>query len=264
MASKNLLAFFRRGHADASNIGSQLVQTFNSNSGFALFLGVLYWANAYVNSLAFSASFVPDGFAPMCKLSFAQAAPLWLHAMVFSPFGLIVNLLMIAGCVVLSREERLPGLVTGLAHGLVHAFMVFAGDWLISHWLAGAWQGDWFSLANCSNGPTSTWQALAAAVLMVLWGTLIGGLIFGAYMWIMAAWGWLPNNSYSSLAVQDYKGFMRFSLRADGTLTARFLGLEQVPRRWERDADPAHRPLWTIAAGEAPPLWKIVDEFELK
>jgi hypothetical protein len=263
LARGNLLAFFRRGKVDAQSFAARLVQTLNSNFGFAVLLGALYWFNSYVNALPFSASFRPDGFKPMCELAFAQAWPLWLHAMVFSPFGLLINILMVVGCAVIAREEKLFGILGGIAHGLAHGFMVLAGYWLISHWVGNLLHGNGLSLAHCSTGAQSTWHAVLTGGLMLLWGTVVGGLLFGVYLWIMAAWGLMPNNAYGSLAVEDYKGFMRFHIGADGKLTARFLGVEKVPRDWVRHADPHHRPLWTAASLEEQAQWKVIDQFEL-
>jgi hypothetical protein len=263
LARGNLLAFFRRGHVSGPDLLTRTLQTLNSNLGFAVLLGLLYWFNAYVNALPFSASFRPDGFAPMCELTFWQAAPKWLHAMVFSPFGFLMNVFMIGICMLLGREEKTLGAITGFLHGVVHGVLVLMGYWLMSHWATNAAHGQWFSLANCAAAPQSTWLAFSIGLLMVLWGTVVGALVFGLYLWIMAAWGWMPNNAYGSLAVQDYKGFMRFTLDAQGKLTARFVGVERVPRHWVRHSDPHHRPLWTPAAGQEP-VWQVIDEFTVE
>jgi hypothetical protein len=252
LAGRNLFAFFKRGAVHAPSLWGRVVQTLNSNLGFAVVLGLLYWFNAYVNSLPFSESFAPDGFAPMRNLSLQEAAPLWLHAMVFSPFGLLMNVLMIGVCMVLGREEKGKGVLVGLLHGFAHGVLVFAGYWLMSHLVA--------STLGIAPGIL---QAFVIGLLTAAWGTLVGGLTFGLYLWIMAAWGWMPNNAYGSLAVQDYKGFMRFELNVHGTLTARFVGVERVPRHWVRHENPHHRPLWTPAPGQAP-RWQIVDEFTVE
>jgi hypothetical protein len=264
-ARQNLLAFFKRGYVDpALPLLQRLAQTLNSNFGFALFLGAMYWFNAYVNSLPFSASFRADGFKPMCELGFLEAVPLWIHAMVFSPFGFLMNLLLVAACGVIAREEGRWGFVGGVLHGLAHGVLVFAGYWLMSHWVANAVHGHWFSLANCGVELQSTWrttaQATVVGVLTLVWGVIMGGLLFGAYLWMMAARGRMANNAFSSLGIEDYKGFMRFRLDAQGKLVARFLGVARVPRGWKRHDDPAHRPLWTP---QEPPQWRVIDEFEL-
>jgi hypothetical protein len=41
------------------------------------------------------------------------------------------------------------------------------------------------------------------------------------------------NEAFSSLAIQDYKQFLRMKLDEDGTLTVFPVGIRRVPRRWK-------------------------------
>ena len=42
------------------------------------------------------------------------------------------------------------------------------------------------------------------------------------------------NEAFSSLAIQDYKQFLRMKLDEDGTLTIFPIGIRRVPRRWKK------------------------------
>jgi hypothetical protein len=256
----NLWALFQTGRTNAQGFWRRMVQRLNSNFGFALLLGLLYWFNSYTNALPFAESFRPDDFKPMYELSLSKAAPLWLHAMVFSPFGLLINVLMIAGCVMLTREERWYWGITGLVHGLLHGVLVFFGYWFASHVVLAAIQSGWALLDWCQHGIGNTCHSFLTGVLVFVWGALVGSLLFGLYLCVMGLLGRMPNNSYGTLAVEDYKGFMRFHIDASGKLTARFLGVDQVPRQWTRNADPNARPLWSADAPQTP-QWRVVDEF---
>ena len=41
------------------------------------------------------------------------------------------------------------------------------------------------------------------------------------------------NDAFSSLRIEDWKGFLRFTIDPDGRLQMRFIGFEKVPRKWE-------------------------------
>lgn len=254
----NLFALFKLGFSRAPwQMGARKVldELWNSNFGFALCLGLIYGLNAYVNSGVFQASFSHDGFAPMATLSFGAAAMLWLKAMVFSPFAAFINLGLLAGCVRIAWEGPGPKagcLASGLLHGMAHGFLIFALYWLscvglqqagfeslgpVSQWLPGPW--------------VATASALATWVCVGLMGVLAGGLLFGAYLALMCgAFAQLPNNAFGSLAIADYKGFMRCSVTEAG-LEIFLIGLDNVPQRPGFD-DPL------------PSGWRVVDRFEIK
>lgn len=247
LAWRNLGALFTLRFSRApwrQDAAATLRDLWHSNVAFALAIGLLYGVNAYVNSFVFSQSFVPDGFAPMAQLGFAEGASHWLRAMVFSPFATGVNLLMLAGCLRIAWEGpayvalRLAG---GLAHGMAHGFVIFALYWGASHALA-----PWLAAL----GPAATLTGgLAVWALVGLLGVLAGGLLFGTYLALMSGlFGQLPNNAFGSLAIEDWKGFLRMRLDAAG-LEAWMIGCERVPRRW-----PAVRPA----------VWKVIDRFAVR
>lgn len=215
-----------------------------SNLAFALAIGLLYGVNAYVNAFVFSQSFRPDGFAPMQELPFGRAAIDWLRAMVFSPFATGVNLLMMAGCLRIAWEGPAPPiwrLASGLAHGMAHGFFIFALYWTAARGLA-----PWLA----SLGPAASLQGgLAIWLLVGAGGVLAGGALFGAYLALMAGlFGQLPNNAFGSLAIEDWKGFLRMRLTPRG-LEVRMLGCV--------------RP----AAAEGAPrgnAWRVIDRFVIE
>ena len=258
LAWRNLLALFRPGFSQPPwrlGLQASLLELWNSNVGFALCLGAIYGFNAYVNSGVFSASFAADGFGPMGGLPFGSAALLWLKAMVYSPFASFVNLFMLAGCVRIAWEGPGPTagrLVTGLAHGMAHGFLIFVLYWLACSFLKFSLPVAW-DVTRLPLPPTlvSTGVALLSWILVGLLGVLVGGLLFGTYLAVACAgFGQLPNNAFGSLALRDYKGFLRMKLTEDG-LTVYLVGIDHVPRRMS-----SHEPL--------PEGWRVVDQFHLR
>ena len=227
---------------------------------FAALLGVLYWFNAYLNSLPFIESFAPDGFKPMW--AFAPSAYwgvllLWLKAMIFSPLGFVINIVMVGACMVMGRaavDELSPRssrlwrwFVTwgiGLAHALLHVLAVFS----LEFWLQQA-VGRMPGIGNPTNADAlaAIGHAVTVGVGMLVGGAVVGGLIFGCYLAFMSRLGFLTNNGYSALGIEDFKGFLRFKITPQGRLQAYFIGIDRVPRNWA-----------TSPRGEAP-VWKPND-----
>jgi hypothetical protein len=242
LAWRNLWALFTLRFTRApwrQSLPASVLDLWHSNLAFALAIGALYGINAYVNSFVFSWSFEPDGFKPMQQLAFADAAIRWLRAMVFSPLGTGINLAMLAGCVRIAWEgpaHWFGRATTGFAHGMAHGFCIFALYWLAAHLLA-PWLTSLGPVATLSGG-LGLWIAVALA------GVLVGGALFGLYLALMGAvFGQLPNNAFGSLAIEDYKGFMRMRLSADG-LEVRMLGADRVPRGASEQA-----------------VWRVIDRF---
>jgi hypothetical protein len=91
-------------------------------------------------------------------------------------------------------------------------------------------------------------------------GGLAGAFIFGAYLAGMSWLGYLTNNGYSAVDGQDHKGFLRFRIDKDGGLTAWFIALDRVPRRWRRNE--GARPAW-VADDETASASRVRDRFKV-
>jgi hypothetical protein len=237
------------------------------NWWFTVFMGLLYWFNAYLNSLPFADTFVADGFQPIGKFKADDYWPvfvLWLKSMLFSPLGFVVNLVMIGACLMMGREavdelsskaSRPLRLIVTWGFGLVHAFLHVIAVYSLVFWLH---QGVG-ELAWIGNPNAGAWAAIghatAVGVSVFIYGSLVGALIFGCYLALMSHFGYLTNNGYSALGIEDFKGFLRFKIAADATLHAHFVAIDRVPRRWKRTASGA--PLWE-PDGEAPDQAAIV------
>ena len=94
---------------------------------------------------------------------------------------------------------------------------------------------------------------LPAAVLGV-------ALLFGGFLAVASAiFGRLPNNASSALPCEREKGFLRLRVHAGG-VEAFMLGVDEVPRRWQRN--PEGWPRWRALGAAA--RWRVVDRFELR
>lgn len=117
--------------------------------------------------------------------------------------------------------------VGGILHGMAHLWATFFIGWAAGYF--GRQQGwELNSLPQLS---------LSAVVLFVL-GWIVGSTILGIYLFISLNWfGRQGNEAFSSLAIPDYKNFLRMRIEANGDLTIFPIGLKRVPRAWQRQTD---------------------------
>jgi hypothetical protein len=257
---RNLWALFR---SDASGGGG--------NWRFAALLGLMYCFNAYLNSTPFTRSSAADLFKPLWEFrvdEYGLAVALWFKAMVFSPLGLLINALMMFSCMVMGREavdELSPragrqwrwGATWGLGfvHALVHVAAVFNLTFWLHHWV-----GQWAGLGNRDDLLGLAAHASIVGMGVFIGGTLLGALVFGGYLALMSRLGLLTNNGYAALDGQDHKGFLRFRVDAGGGLTAWFIALDRVPRKWRRREGPGPVCVADDAAATPP---RVHDRFTL-
>jgi hypothetical protein len=67
----------------------------------------------------------------------------------------------------------------------------------------------------------------------------------GIYLYVsLNLFGRHSNESFSSLAIQDYKNFLRMRIEADGGLTIFPIRVKRVPRKWKRQPEGTDGPAY--------------------
>jgi hypothetical protein len=258
---ENLWALFKKNKTD-----------WGGNWLFAVFMGGLYWFNAYLNSMPFTESFKPDGFLPLsayAPAAYASAFLMWLKAMTFSPLGFVINVVMAVACMLMGREavnelsprtSRAWRWVVTWGLGLGHAFLHVVAVFSLTFWLQQA-VGHLPVIGH--PGPSDAMAAVghsaAVGVGLLIGGAAVGAFIFGCYLTLMSWLGFLTNNGYSALGVEDYKGFLRFRVTPSGRLDAYFIAIDRVPRKWTV-AQGGQWPAWVKADAQATPE-RVHDHF---
>ncbi len=248
----NLLALFKFAWNSCNpRQGDWLQGVLKGNIAFALVLGVHYWAAIYSNSMVFSKAFMADGFVDarvVYSLSWLQMQGMWWRALMFSPLALGIHLVLLVLCLALAKDETKRSVKYGasLVHFLLHVLAASSIFWLTSTLRCST------DAAHCLL-PGALLPLLQGA-LQLLAGTVCGGLIMGLYFWAMSRAGLMWNNAFSPLACEDYKGFLRFRIDAQGHLTGYFFACDRVPKRWQRAAI-----VGSMARGEARPAWEEAD-----
>lgn len=93
-------------------------------------------------------------------------------------------------------------------------------------------------------------DGIASVALATLASAVASGVAFGFYLWFCIRWlGRHPNESFSSMAIEDYKSFLRLRIGGDGGLTIFPIGLKKVPKNDDRAPLDPHliEPAITIA-----------------
>jgi hypothetical protein len=77
-------------------------------------------------------------------------------------------------------------------------------------------------------------QLLLSATLLFAGGWVVGSCIMGVYLLVaLNGFGFHHNEAFSSLAIEDWKNFLRMRIGPDGELTIYPVGIERVPRAWD-------------------------------
>jgi hypothetical protein len=111
-----------------------------------------------------------------------------------------------------------------LIGGLVHAAAHAAAAVSLAYWTTKL-------CADCS--PVLLWRV----GLNFLGGALLGPLVLGLYLMVGAnLFGAYTSEAFSALRIQDYKQFLRFRIKPDGSLEIFPIAIDRVPRRNEARA----------------------------
>ncbi len=113
--------------------------------------------------------------------------------------------------------------VAGTVHGLAHLLAVFLIGW-------GATR-----LAVALGFPFGeTYQLLLSGAFILIAGWFIGSFVMGIYLLVsINVFGRHSNEAFSSLAIEDWKNFLRMKIDAQGNLTLYPVGIHRVPRKWK-------------------------------
>ena len=135
-------------------------------------------------------------------------------------------------------HSRVYRVVAGLTHGIVHLICIFLLGW-------------WSYFLPIGQGlayqDPRRW--LISSVLMFVGGWIVGSMIFGLYLFIsLNIFGRHSNEAFSSLAIADYKNFLRMKIDKDG-LTI-YPCIQRVPRKW-RAATAADHTVSAIVPNDA-------------
>lgn len=133
--------------------------------------------------------------------------------------------------------RRLLRILLGLTHGLLHLLLALA---VVATVL-----------------PSRTLDPFSFAALLVELTALLtlgGGLLFGAWIWLVfQLFGCHQGTAWSACRIRDWKNFLRLRVAADGTLAVHVIGVPRVCRRWI-ERHPTAQSAVRVEPGDGVPL----------
>jgi 3',5'-cyclic AMP phosphodiesterase CpdA len=162
------------------------------------------------------------------------------YGMVLRPWSLVWGVATLGAFVAFAdvafgRWRVLMGTLHALAHMTAAFFCAWGATYLTVSVL-----GVCPELAPDGISCTGGWLHLAGKLLLdtILtfgFGFLVGPFVTGFYLWVSVN-GFLAhyNEAFGSLALPDWKNFLRLRIDPGGSLTIYPVGVERVPRKWKQ------------------------------
>jgi hypothetical protein len=123
----------------------------------------------------------------------------------------------------------------GAAHAGAH---IFAG--FLIYWFA-----VYIAISMLGMTHKTIVQYVLSGTIIFFLSWIVASVIVGLYLLVaLNVFGKHRNEAFSALRIQDWKGFLRFTIDSSGTLHMAFIGLPKVPRQW-RAARPNGSLIWT-------------------
>ncbi len=190
------------------------------NPWFGLITGGLYLLYAW---------FLLAGIERGHSHSLSEALDKAGNAVLFSPFLTFLIVAIWWGFLLFTEpNSRFFRYIAGTLHAICHLTAAFLtgvlGDYIYHH-----------------NGE-SIWAGILAVLTIIVTGWVGGSFIMGIYLFIsLNIFGRHTTEAFSSLKIQDWKNFLRFSVNAQtGELKIFPIGVRKVPRKWQRSGDAEH------------------------
>ena len=165
-----------------------------------------------------------------------------LHTVLNSPGTLFWVLITILGFVLFTdthskKYKWIMGSLHACAH-IISAFSVALASIYFVRYLT-TWTPNWDWVYTFTQGAhvfNFDLRILLTAVLILIGGYVIGSFIQGLYLLIsLNVFGRHFNEAFSTIAVEDWKSFLKLHIDRNGDLHIYPIGIKRVPRRWKRN-----------------------------
>ena len=185
------------------------------NSRFGAVTGVLYMLAAW----SIMVNLPPSGLG-----QFREALSVAFKAALSSPVAAFwVVAVFLAFWLFTDTHSPRYRFVAGTVHGLAHLLAAFLIGW-------GATR-----LTVALGFPFGdTHQLLLSGAFILIAGWFVGSFVMGIYLLVsINVFGRHSEEAFSSLAIEDWKNFLRMRIDAQGNLTLYPVGIRRVPRKWK-------------------------------
>lgn len=203
------------------------------NPMFGIVTATAYLLAAWQNGLAVGECFGLDSdpdricIKEMGRLGLSNwwdAITAGAHSALLNPTGLALYGFIFAGFIFFAdKRSTWFRYIVGTLHSTVH---IIAGFLIY-------WFGAYVTVTLAELTPKSIPQYLLTGSIIIILAWILGSIILGVYLLIsLNIFGMHRTEAFSSLRIQDWKGFLRFRIDNEG-LHMRFIGFNKVPRQWD-------------------------------
>jgi hypothetical protein len=221
---------------------------------FALMLGCVYLVNSWILQSAskkWGVTFLGEALSRELSL-----AGLWQvlkdfgEVLAHSPSACLFFALLVVGLWAFADGTGFGKFARGVIHGLTHVFANVVLMWLAVllnfRILKGPLARSLPDFSTTAENIVDDFrQTLLFSVEMVVAGSLVAGVLFGAYLAIHARWFKLHiNEAFLCQAIPDYKNFLRLHIDPSGALRVYPIGIESVCKKWILNPKAANGEPW--------------------
>ena len=209
---------------------------FRQNWGLSLLMGSMYLLIAWViqSVSKIRTDGIPDATL-LDRLSDGPDLPAFLAILAHSPGSVAFMLVLLFGFIAFSAfQSLLKKIIHGTAHTLAHVALFFG--------LLTAFAG--LNLGVLRLDVDHVLQVVLFGFEMLVFGSLLGGFLFGFYLWLSNRFLHLHDDEILlGQSDPDYKNFLRLRVAKDGTITIYPVGVTKVPGERGWSPDPVRRSL---------------------
>lgn len=200
----------------------------NASRGFGILTAFLY--------LFITLSLIVDVGQWQNKYKLGTITAAAVHTVISSPFTLFFVLTIVLGFWLFTDTHSiLYRTIMGCIHAFTHVLAAFAIAVCAIFVVANTALND-LAFEPVTWGGYSfsrDFRFLPVALLVLVGGFFVGPFIMGLYLLVsMNVFGRHSNEAFSSIAVQDWKHFIKLHVDEDGNLTIYPVGIKRVPRKW--------------------------------
>jgi hypothetical protein len=228
------------------------------NPLFGVVPAVAYLLAAWQNGLAvgehFGSGVVIQEMGRLGLSRWWEAFVAGFHSALLNPIGIALYAIIFSGFVFFSdRSSRRFRYTVGTLHACAHVAAGFLLYWL----------GVYIAITYFDLTPKSVLQYLLTGTIIFISSWIVGSILLGLYLIVsLNVFGRHQNEAFSSLRIQNWKGFLRFRIDKDGALTMRFIGFKKVPRWWRVQPLDGEREIWAPAKGQQFEA-EVIDEIRI-
>jgi Calcineurin-like phosphoesterase len=163
-----------------------------------------------------------------------------LNAVLNSPMTLFWVLITLLGFVLFTdTHSKIYKWIMGSLHGVAHITAAFTVALAAIHFVSQISTANWvYTVTQGTHIFSFDARILVSVILILIGGYVVGSFIQGLYLLVsLNAFGRHFNEAFSTIAVEDWKSFLKLKIDSAGDLTIYPIGIRRVPRKWKMNDD---------------------------